>query len=110
MATRSRTRIYSIAVVNIIRQCLFFSEDHNVNDILTFTPRKHQRYTRQSDNLDLAAPRTDFMKHSLSYHGSMLWNSLPSRIRNGSELELTRAPLTSAEQRAPLGGGGILAP
>ena len=78
---------YDIAAQNIIRQCLLFPEIMSKISSL-FIPRKSQGDTRQSDNLDLVAPRIDFMKNSLSYHGSKLWNSLPSRTRNGSNLEL----------------------
>ena len=87
---------HDIAVLNIIRQCLLFPEITTPLISSLFITRRSDRETRQSENLDLVAPRTDFMKYSLSYHGSKLWNSLPTRMRNASKFELKKYLLAKA--------------
>ena len=43
----------------------------------------HDYYLRFSDtNVKIAFPHIDYLKRSLSYSGALLWNSLPSTLRN----------------------------
>ena len=88
---------YSIAALNIVRQCLLFPESTTPLITTLFMIRQSERKTRQSDNLDLVAPRTDVLKDSLSYQGSKLWNSLPSRVRSASKTEVTKYILGKAD-------------
>ena len=76
---------HNIAALKIVRQCLLSPE--SMSPLLTalFKERQSNRETRQLENLDLCIPRTEVKKASLSYNGSKLWNSLPSRIRNSAK-------------------------
>ena len=81
---------HNIMSLKIIRQCLLFPENMPSSILSLFKTRQSERRTRQWDNLDLAIPKTEFKKASLSYHGAKLWNSLPSRIRNCSKNEFIK--------------------
>ena len=41
----------------------------------------HQRYTRQCNGLYIPRPRTNYLKKSFVYQGTLIWNSLPESMR-----------------------------
>ena len=46
-------------------------------------PALGEHNLRENDyNLAISQPRTEFYKRSLSYSGSVLWNSLPLEVRH----------------------------
>ena len=81
---------YKIATLKIIRQCLLFPECVSPLMSTLFKSRQSERTTRQSGNLDLVKPKTEFKKLSLSYNGIKLWNNLPNRVRNSSKTEFVQ--------------------
>ena len=46
---------------------------------------------RRGDVKDGPQPRTDYLKNSFSYSGAVLWNSLPSDLRQASSLQKFKA-------------------
>ena len=56
-----------------------------VNEI--FVKRNAHYKTRNSENnLDLPKPRTNYMKRAFGYSGALLWNNLPSEMRQTKHL------------------------
>ena len=52
-----------------------------------FFPRVSHHRLRDSDaKLYVPKPRKDYLKHSLSYSGAVLWNSLPESLRSCQSL------------------------
>ena len=60
-----------------------------------FAPRTPNYYFRNvKKKLILSKPRTDYLKHSFSYSGTLLWNNLPEEIRTSNSLGfLTEVPI-----------------
>ena len=59
-----------------------------------FSFNKHVYNLRDSDNkLIVPGPRTDYLKHSFSYGGAMLWNGLPGPLRSTANLTVFKAGL-----------------
>ena len=53
-----------------------------------FVPRiSNYTFRNAEKKLLLQKPRTDYLKHSFSYSGAILWNNLPEEIRT-SQLSL----------------------
>lgn len=55
----------------------------------------HNYNTRNTNNLNLARCRTALAQNSFSYRGAVLWNSLPSELRNLSSLNTLKHNLRS---------------
>ena len=52
-----------------------------------FFPRVSHYRLRDSDGKQyVPKPRTDYLKHSLSYSGAVLWNSLPESLKSCQSL------------------------
>ena len=52
-----------------------------------FVPRiPNYDFRNAEKKLLLPKPRTDYLKHSLSYSGAILWNNLPEEIRTSNSL------------------------
>ena len=81
---------HKIAVLKIVRQCLLYPASISTLVSSLFKERRSERDTRQLENLDLVMPNTEFMKASLSYSGSKLWNSLPPQIRRSSKKDFVK--------------------
>ena len=88
---------HNIAALKIVRQCLLSPENMPPSISSLFKVRQSERTTRQCDSLHLDIPRTELKRASLSYNGSKLWNSLPSKIRNSSKTEFTKYILEKAD-------------
>ena len=88
---------HNIAALKLIRQCLLSPGNMPPSVSSLFKVKQSERATRQCDSLHLYIPRTEFRRVSLSYNGSKLWNSLPSKIRNSSKKEFTKYILEKAD-------------
>ena len=84
----------------LIFKCLFDSNIYNSSDdtFITnykFTHETHQYKTRNNLHKCLAIPmpRTEYYKRSLSYNGVILWNEIPSSIRNSGTLQTFKLKL-----------------
>ena len=51
-----------------------------------------------SGKLAIPQPRTDYIKNSFSYSGAVLWNSLPSDLRQASSLQKFKADCSNLFQ------------
>ena len=62
------------------------------------TSNIHEHSLRNSEiNCYVLNPRTDYGKGSLHYRGSVLWNKIPSEIRNLSSLKLVKTSLNGKD-------------
>ena len=62
----------------------------------TFTYRRDISKYKLRDsvnNLAIPKPRTDYLKNSFNYSGTVLWNSLPSYLRQAESLNIFRNKL-----------------
>ena len=52
------------------------------------TRQTHDVTTRSSvnDELQIPEPRYEIFRNSLKYQGSVLWNNLPSRLRQATDI------------------------
>ena len=56
-----------------------------------FVPRTSNYDFRNAEKkLLLSKPRTDYLKHSFSYSGPILWNNLPEEIRTSNSLVFSK--------------------
>ena len=56
-----------------------------------FVPRTSNYDFRNAEKkLLLPKPRTDYLKHSFSYSGPILWNNLPEEIRTSNSLVFSK--------------------
>lgn len=55
----------------------------HLNELFVHVNEAHDYNLRSSEiNLKIPLPQTEYLKRSLSYSGSVLWNGLPSMIKN----------------------------
>lgn len=81
---------HNMAVLKIIRKSLLFPENTPNAISSLFKMKRSERMTRQCGNLDLAIPKTEYKKASLSYHGCKIWNGLPPHLRQCSIAEFSK--------------------
>ena len=58
-----------------------------LGDLFVPTSKIHQRHTRQSNGLYIPRPKTNYLKRSFVYQGTLTWNSLPESMRIVSSLD-----------------------
>ena len=79
-----------------------FEEYLVVNTVARSVGKKTSSYNlRDSENqLALPLPRTNYYRNSFCYRGAVLWNNLPSDVRQAKSLTGFRKLLTSSSNTA----------
>ena len=91
----SRSIIKDLGWMNIDQRHFYFTSilmykslnsltSDTISNRFTKCEQIHNYFTRSSSNLSLhpPKPRTNYLKHCLSYNGVMCWNKLPLTIKN----------------------------
>ena len=67
-------------------KCLNNDNHNSVIPSFNFISNVHSYNTRlhASKSLAIPLPKTEYFKHSLSYRGSVIWNNIPSNVKNNS--------------------------
>ena len=94
----SVSELYKYLSCCLIFKCLFDSNISSDDTFITnykFTHETRQYKTRNNLHKCLAIPMptTEYYKRSLSYNGVILWNEIPSSIRNSSTLQTFKLEL-----------------
>ena len=89
-----KLKILNIYEINKLRLYLFSYKLCNsmYPDIMSSTLRYvsdvHSYNTRQSSDIYIPKPRTNFKKQTVYYQAAILWNSLPHNIRNSNSINV----------------------
>ena len=60
-----------------------------LNELFTNVNQVHDYNLRDSNvNLKIPNPKTEYLKRSLTYSGAVLWNSLPSEIKEADSVNI----------------------
>ena len=78
----------------LIFKCLFDSNINNSSDDTFKNVNNLQKC------LAILMPRTEYYKRSLSYNGVILWNEIPSSIRNSGTLQTFKLKLKTFLKKA----------
>ena len=87
---------YTYFTCIMVYKCLNgLAPDYLIN-LFKYVSETHSYITRNVSNNNLALPSlsTSLYKHSFSYNGALLWNSLPLYIRNSSSLNTFKSMLS----------------
>ena len=62
-----------------------YLQDKCINHVSNYNLRD------SSNKLDIPFPRTNFLKNSFQYSGAVLWNSLPSELRQAESVNIFKS-------------------
>ena len=87
-------RILNIYEINRLRLHIFAFKLCNslypkvMTETLMYVSDLHSHNTRQSANIYLPKHRTNFRIQTVHYQASVIWNSLPQKLRNAQSLNV----------------------
>ena len=55
---------------------------HRITDYFSFIDHMYKTRNKEKCNLNIEAIRTNVGKQSISYAGAVIWNSIPTMLRN----------------------------
>ena len=89
--------ILSFSNINLLQVSMFMYRFHNdmlpsfFKRFFTYNYDIHQHNLRNLHNFALPPTRTNYMKFSIQYHGPIVWNALPKKLKSLNSIQMFKS-------------------